>query len=240
MEKPIDRNDLAYWFPRLAAAGVAVPRTEIVRTEIDLARLCEGREPPGYAGFLGDLSAACLKIGLPCFLRTGHTSNKHDWKASCHLAGIGDLPRHVDNLVEFSELADILGLPTGTWAVRELVPLRVGFTAFNGMPVAMERRWFLRDGGVLCDHPYWPAGAIRDASDPRPGARLIRMELAGITREHRAAQREIAGRVAAAFDGAWSLDLALAEDGRWYAIDMAEMDRSYHWPGCEFGPESGA
>jgi hypothetical protein len=39
-------------------------------------------------------------------------------------------------------------------------------------------------------------------------------------------------RVSAAFDGAWSLDWAVDTRGKWWAIDMAEAERSFHWPGC--------
>ena len=39
-------------------------------------------------------------------------------------------------------------------------------------------------------------------------------------------------RVAEVFDGAWCVDWALATDGQWYAIDMAEASQSFHWDGC--------
>ena len=43
-------------------------------------------------------------------------------------------------------------------------------------------------------------------------------------------------KVAESFRGAWSLDWAKHKNGDWYAIDMAPMDVSYHWPDC---PRSG-
>ena len=89
--KNLDRTCLSYWFPRLAATGVSVPRTEIVRTNVVLGHLLDGKEPEGFAGFLEDVGSACERIGYPCFFRTGQTSAKHYWKDTCHLTKPSDL-----------------------------------------------------------------------------------------------------------------------------------------------------
>ena len=44
----------------------------------------------------------------------------------------------------------------------------------------------------------------------------------------------MSGKVAAHFEGYWSLDW-LRHQSRWYAIDMADGDRSWH-PGGRSGP----
>jgi hypothetical protein len=234
-----DRNDLAYWFPRLAAAGVPVPRTEIVATDLPLIGLCDGQPPEGLDGFLGRLRAAAGRLGYPAFLRTGHGSGKHQWRRTCYLAGPEDIPAHVAALVEWSALVDFLGLPTRTWAVREFLPLEAPFHAFDGMPVAREFRTFFRAGRLLCIHPYWPPDSIRNPS--RADWRELLAAASELSQPSRAldarpALERIVERVAPRFDGAWSLDLARAVDGTWYAIDMAEMDRSFHWPGCPNAP----
>ena len=59
-----DLSNLAHWFPILQAAGVPVPRTEIVTTKIDLGPLLDGRIPEGYDDFCGELVEACRRIGL--------------------------------------------------------------------------------------------------------------------------------------------------------------------------------
>lgn len=56
------------------------------------------------------------------------------------------------------------------------------------------------------------------------------------TARRQAAIHAIVARVSSRFDGRWSLDLAQHADGRWFAVDMAEMDRSYHWQGCPNDP----
>jgi hypothetical protein len=231
--RPVDRNDLAYWFPRLLESGVPVPRTEVVATDCPLYILLDGQSPPGFDLFLAELSVAADRVGYPCFLRTGHASNKHAWRESCFVRGPGELTGHVVNLVEFSVCADFLGLPTATWAVREFLGLNVPFEAFNGMPVAREFRCFFRHGMPLCRHPYWPEDAILEPS--RPDWREMLRTMSSLSDDEASSIDSLICRVATRFEGAWSVDVAQATDGRWVIIDMAEMDRSFHWPGCPFG-----
>lgn len=234
-----DRNDMAYWFPRLKATGVPVPRTELVTTAVRLDELLDGKAPVGFHDFISDLEAAALEIGQsPLFLRTGHGSDKHSWSRSCFVRGPEDLPAHVAHLVEWSALVDILGLPMTTWAVREFVPLWHTFTAFDGMPVAVERRIFIRDGKPTCEHGYWPPASIRNPSREDWQSLLYDHEDIARTYDSRTQIQAIITAVAPAFDGAWSLDVALARDGRWIVTDMAEADRSFHWPGCLYDPAS--
>lgn len=227
-----DRNDLAYWFPILESTGVPVPRTEIVTTTGDLAPILDGSPAPGFRPLCDDLRAALgrLGTGFPAFLRTGQGSGKHDWARTCYLAGGDSLVSHVAALVEWSETVDFFGLPTGTWAVREFLDLYSTFSAFSGMPVAREYRCFIRDGLVTCVHPYWPPDSLANPSVPDWWDRLV--ELYPPRSSHVGDAARIAQATARAFDGSWSLDLAQHRDGTWYAIDMAEAERSFHWPGC--------
>lgn len=235
-----DRACLSHWFPTLRSTGVPVPETRIVTVDVDLPALLEGGfeeadDRARYQMFMAQLRHAAEAIGgLPVFLRTGHLSGKHDWTRTCFLARGEDLAEHVAALVEWSCMVDPLGLPTKVWAVRKLLPLVSTFTAFRGFPVNRERRYFIADGKVRCAHPYWPPGAVEegepDAADWRARLALLNEqtpeEVAHLTRESE--------HVAAAFPPheAWSLDWALAQDGTWYAIDMAPAEVSYHWPGC--------
>ena len=83
----IDCNCITYWLPKLMAAGIPVPRTEIVETDIELPLLLNGHNPAGFVVFLCELREACDRIGYPVFLRTGHTSAKHDWEDTCYCEG---------------------------------------------------------------------------------------------------------------------------------------------------------
>jgi hypothetical protein len=242
-----DRNDMAYWFPRLLSADVPVPRTTLIEAPPDLVNILDGVKPEGYDEFIAKLTAAAYIVGDAtsehswyAFLRTGHTSNKHSWGKTCFLEspGFQDMRNHVFNLVEFSECADILGLPCRTWAVREFVPLWSTFTAFDGLPIAVERRVFIKDGKPLCDHNYWPPLAIRNPSREDWQSLLRDHDEIARLYDSRTQINAYLDRICSAFDGSWSVDFALGRDGVWRCIDLAEGDRSFHWPGCPHAPKS--
>jgi hypothetical protein len=171
-------------------------------------------------------------MGYPFFLRTGYGSGKHEWARTCFVPNPDVIPKHIVNLVEWSALVDFAGLPTNVWAVRELLETDAVFTAFLGMPIARERRYFISDGKVVCHHPYWPPDSIHSAcqADWREAVDRLNVE----TRLEVHTLTHLSERVAAHFEGAWSLDWLLSRYG-WYAIDMAEAGRSFHWPGCPTG-----
>lgn len=91
------RNCLSNWFRTLQDAGVPVPRTEIVKTDLPLWRYFgeEADSAPDCSEFFDQLAAAVLRIGTPCFLRTGQGSGKHRWKDCCYLADVAKLKQHV-------------------------------------------------------------------------------------------------------------------------------------------------
>jgi len=140
---------LSYWFPKLAATGVPVPETRIVTTDLPLCMLLDGPEQKDvrledWQAFVAEVRSAAKEIGgFPCFLRTGHGSGKHDWRTTCYVRDPNALGQHIFNLVEWSEMVDVFGLPTKVWAVRKLLPLLSSFTAFDGFPVNVERRYFI-------------------------------------------------------------------------------------------------
>lgn len=229
------KNDLSWWYPRLAATGIPTPETRIVTTTANLTALLDGKEPRGFKAFLEELDEALRATGAyPGFLRSGHTSDKHEWDGTCYVASGDALGHHVAAIVGFCFCASLVGLPTTTWAARRLLQLDASFTAFSGrMPVAMERRLFIAGGQVLCVHPYWPSEVIEDN---RPSREDWREVLAMHDAAWLAEQSEVlplAETVSRAFDGEWSLDFARDVQGKWWAIDMAQAEDSYHWPACQ-------
>lgn len=246
-----DKACLSYWFPKLAATGVLVPRTEIVTTDVELWRMLEpDGEIPGLNEFAEQLNKAMHSVGgPPCFLRTGHGSDKHGWVRTCfigsHTAAATNMTEHerwrnvllshVYQLIEWSHMVDIMELPTKVWAVRELLPLRAPFTAYRGMPIAREFRVFIADGGIVCVHPYWPKEALEEGNPSTSDWYEVYSRLMTLNGQENRSLRETAREVADAFaaDGVWSLDLAQHDDGRWFAIDMAPAELSFHWSGCQ-------
>lgn len=227
--------DLAVWYPRLLAAGIPTPRTEIVTTALNLDSLLDGRRPAGYAEFLTALGEAGDRIGWPCFLRTGYGSGKHDFSSTCHVPTRADLPARVAALVEWSALADLAGLPTSTWALRELVPVDALFTAFRGLPIGRERRYWLdASGAVVGHHPYWISAAIGSpsVSDWRDYLEELNHE----SPDEVAVLTALTARVGQALPGAWSVDWLFSPGRGWLCIDLAWAERSWFWEGHPSAP----
>jgi hypothetical protein len=227
--------DLADWYPLLAKAGIPTPRTHIIKTNADLTLLFDGVLPDGFDDLVTGIQDAAADVGYPAFLRTGHGSGKHDWANTCFLRSPQDVPAHVAALVDWSYAVDLVGLPTDTWVVRELLPLRPAFVAFAGLPVTRERRYFINAlGQVTGHHPYWPAAALAE-SNPRGRTGPLAPEawqplLADInveTDEEVAELTALTERVAAVVHGDWSVDWLYVEGRGWVCIDLAHFERSW-------------
>ena len=225
---------MSYWLPKLEAAGLPVPRTTLVPMSRaafrDVFNVFDGKplEDPANE-FLQELGAAAAEIGYPVFLRTGMTSGKHSWSRTCYLAYPERLLSHVASLIEFSECVSFVGLPCSWWAVRELLPTMplAACPNYDGMPVCREFRCFVLDGAVRCLHPYWPTEALERGGVANAAQVAERLSECFDEEEVRA----LAARAGAAVGGAWSVDVLETERG-WFVTDMAEAEKSWHWPGC--------
>ena len=246
-----DKTCLSFWFPRIEAAGLPVPKTRIVRAGVDLTAMVDGDALAaggyrrGFNDFLGKLAVAADAMGYPAFLRTGHTSGKHDWLETCCVADRKDLGQYVYNLVKFSCMAGIMGLPTNVWAIREMLPTTPFFTAFNGMPICREFRRFVDGPEVVCWHPYWPRKALvegfplLDGHWPRENCRQLPENfdklyesLCKFSEDDHFKLFQFASLAGKTLGDAWSVDLIETANG-WFLTDMAEADKSFHWEGCE-------
>lgn len=226
----MDKNTLSYWFPiLLKAIDVPVPRTKIIKTDADFWPLFDGHPAEEANEFLANLQIEVSDFGLPLFLRTGHTSAKHSWKDSCYVESVKGLSRNVWGLLEYSAIATPC-MPWNEWVLREFLDLDTRFTAFWGdMPINNERRYFIKDGEIICRHPYWPPPVFELTKTSTDDWRDI---LEKMNSEEAPELEELTMQVASVFDGAWSLDWAKTKNGDWYAIDMALARDSYHWPEC--------
>ena len=232
MPKPMIRQGstcLSYWFPIIEAAGLPVPKTVIVRAKSDLTMLLDGQKPEGWETLLAEIIDAAKTIGYPCFLRTGYGSGKHQWRDTCFVDQPEVLPLHVAALVEWSHVVDMMGLPTDVWVVREMLPVRplAYLENYGGMPLVREVRGFVRDGQVLCKHPYWPKQSIVDGG----GSASLFTPSSSLTSPEEIVVLDLLHRVGRAVPGSWSVDI-LDTDRGWYVTDMAEAARSWHEPSC--------
>jgi len=222
------RTSLLYWWPKVKDLGIPVPRTEIWEADlkswfdtVGVVRL------PSNLSFLEEGQRVARLIGYPLFLRTDLASGKHGWKRTCYVEDESVLPEHIYGVLEENEIAGIIGLDYRALVFREMLSLFAPFTAFRGdLPIARERRYFIRDGKVECHHPYWPEDAIRN-----PSSKEWRSQLASLNYET-IAEKEILAhyseKVANEMPGYWSVDYAFAIDGTWYLIDIAEGEKSWH------------
>ena len=236
----MDKNSMLYWWPRVKGLEIPMPKTEIVEFEMSHSEVFgildgEKRSADAWDRYTPKIQDAIRKVGTPAFLRTDHTSAKFDWESTCYYDASGHIRHHISSLVEFSAMADMIGLNVGAIAVREYISMASAFTAFSGqMPVNPERRYFVKNGEVICHHPYWIAEAIDQGTLEKdlPENWLELLEAMNTeTSEEIEFLTGYAETIAGAVDGYWSVDFCKSRDGRWVFIDMAEGVRSWH-PDC--------
>lgn len=217
-------NDISFWYPVLNRIGMRTPKTLLFYAPHEIGKVVDGEQTPEFSKLVRDVANARHEFGGEAFLRTGQTSNKHEWRNTCHLTIDSKVGWHLARLIEFSMLVD---LPYTTFAVREMIKTKPLTTAFHGMPIAREVRMFADRGKVICAHPYWPDEAFKDQP-------IKKEELAALQEMPDMAElNKMAEYVSDRFDGAWSIDFLQDDKGDWWLTDMALARTSYHWPECE-------
>ncbi len=241
-EKMIDPElerqcSMTFWWPLVADVNVPKPETVLlpIKDPDTLYGIFDGDAVAGesFKELADPARDVANTLGYPLFLRTDHVSGKHSYDRTCFVPSEEELPKHIFNVLEEHALAlDMFGPPFQAIALRRFIPLVSRFTAFWGLPIAKERRYFARDGQVECHHPYWPAEAIRFPRNVEPANwRDDLAELNIETVDEIALLTGYATNLAAVLPGYWSLDFALGQDGIWYFIDAARGERSWH-PEC--------
>lgn len=233
-----------YWLPT-AQKHAPTPKTIIVPVKHELMFLCDGITPKGYDELLKNIENAVNEIGWPAFIRTGQTSNKHSWKYTCGgCKSPADLPRIIGNLTEISGMAD---LPLVCFMVREMLPTKPIFLAFEDMPVTREFRFFAENGEITHIQPYWPEDALlmrkREWDDPNTERKpyvkddvpdwkdklslmsaLSTQEYGMLAEMSKAISKELPLP-----QGGWSIDWLQDSNGKWWLTDMAVEILSYRW-----------
>lgn len=224
------RSSLLHWFPRIKDLGIPVPKTGIV--PVDHRAMCKDHDRSYPAALAREVEAvvADLDLSYPIFIKGDEAAGKHRYRDTCYVESPEVLAAHIYEVAGENVLND---LTLEAIVVREYIPLAARFEAFNGLPIAPERRYFVEDGAAICSHPYWPRDAIEFWNEPEPDG--WREALAAMNTESTnevALLSGYAARVSAVLDGAWSVDFALGRNGTWYLIDMAEACVSWHPGDC--------
>ncbi|MFA7708412.1 MAG: ATP-grasp domain-containing protein [Candidatus Pacearchaeota archaeon] len=239
-------NSLAYWFPILKDLGINVPKTLIINVD-DYDKNCvpalkkmfwmeemTKEDQKSLSQFIATMEMFATKAGCPLFLRSGQTSNKHDWLDSCYVQDPLKIASHIQSIAEHSCMANMEGgWPINIWVLRKLIPTEPIFTAFNGFPVTREFRIFIRDGKVECVHPYWPREAVEGQTEDKDWAVKLKA-MNRLTKSEKEELVRLSTLIASKFEGWWSLDWLQGKDKKWYAIDMALGEDSYHFPKCKY------
>ena len=230
-----NRTSLLWWYPKVAGA-VDMPKTIIVPidpprdAEELLFREKEADDPP-LAAYSTAIMEAGRKVGYPLFIRTDLTSGKHSM--ACYVEKEPDIFRAVAELVETH--GGLLWLnrdsPVSAIVVRPWIELDSPFRAFAGLPISRERRYFVRDGKVVCRHPYWPEEAIQFWGEEPPGWQHQLGIISVQSETEIALLTGMAAKLSRRLPGAWSLDFARTKLGQWLFIDAALAHESWH-PEC--------
>lgn len=231
-----DKTALSYWFPKLQAAGLPVPKTIIISMPKDAQKAVwawfDGEKNGDMKPFITEIEKAGADVGWPAFLRTDHTSGKHNWKETCFLPDEASIGSHVMAIAEFSEIAGMMGeLPWNTWVVREMLPTRsIGVCPrYGDMPICKEFRFFVEDDHIRCHHPYWPRFSLEEGRAVLSDDAYA--ELCALSDGEAEHLFDLARATGKAVGGAWSVDILWTDRG-WFVTDMAEAHKSWHWPEC--------
>lgn len=224
-----DPNSALIWFPAIEAAGLPVPRTMFVDYEpSSLWPICDGQEP--LADFpLATLKETAAQMGYPLFVRTDLSSAKHDGPKSYRADSEADLLRCIGRTFEDNAMKDIAS-STRCWMFRELLNISYSFTGFGGLPIGKEWRFFADQDGVKCHHFYWPEQAFERGfgvpDDWRERLAVLSVEPDDDTLATLSAM--VLKAVQAIGENCWSVDFAQDETGKWWLIDMARAESSWH------------
>jgi hypothetical protein len=236
-ELEYNKNSLCYWYEITKGLDIPQPYTVIYKIPEDhLKQLRIEQFPKQIIDDSKKIINQDPNLIYPIFLRTDQASGKHGWKRSCFVEKEETLKSNIYEVIIANLLADILGLPFTALVFREYIPLESKFTAFWGeLPIAKERRIFIKNGKIQCSHPYWPEDAIEQPSIIYWREEL--KELNTLTKKDESILKKYSEILAKNFEDYWSVDFAKGRDGKWYLIDMAKGENSFHYLECEFCPE---
>ncbi len=225
----MDKTSLLYWYPQIKDLDIPQPKTEwLLLSQEEFYATMEGM-PDSILTGVTDLIKN--KFQLPVFIRTDLASAKHFWKNACYCDGPDRLKERLAETCMFNHCADMMGLLFTAIIVREYIEMDSKYLAFNDMPVNPERRYFIKDGKVLCHHHYWIKEAICRPSVDNWEQLSDEMNLE--TPDEIKLLTAYTEQVAKIFsDNYWSIDFCKAKDGRWILIDMALGNRSWHPENC--------
>ena len=238
-----NKNSFYYWYPFVKNLPIPQPETVLVPFPESEANKYLNPECDVYIGKSAELVREAIKklgVDYPVFIRTDQLSGKHQWDKTCFVESEAKLESCLCETMLFNHLADMMGLPFTGFVVREYIEMDSLYRAFGNMPVNSERRYFIKNRGIICHHPYWFEGAISGCSyheTPLPDNwKELSAKMNFESDDEVILLSGHANKIAQVLDGFWSVDFCKSREGLWYMIDMAMGERSWH-PICPENPE---
>lgn len=231
------KDSAKFWFPRINTldmkvllANVNIPQTVFVdynEAEIfDAANIGYGVP---YSKLFVAVELAIRYDSKTAFIRTDVTSAKHLGLNAIKVSPTNNLHFALRQTLKHAEEKTYLSkYKSSAIMVRSWIDIP-GATAFKGLPIGHEWRIFAGPRGIYCANPYWPKEALEGFMDnsaaiPEP-PQLAPAHL-----------RTAAYIAALAMDGGiWSVDFVEDIHGKFWLIDMARGENSYHNEHCECG-----
>lgn len=247
-------TSLGHWWPKILHTDVPKPRTRLVEIPYKdwyeaAWQLEEGTSHERIIEILNPHLAKCqeflfAQFPQKAFMRSFFHSAKHEIDGPAITTG-DELQARALTLLHETLLKDI---PFEGLAIREFLHLEHKFTAFQGLPIARERRvlvtpspgkfqepyqgtLFQQEGISVRVFPYWPKKAIVSWKDPLPEG--WEAQLDELNRDD-ARDTDILARNAlvlyrelAADHPNWTFDFARTVGGTWYFIDAAVAEASW-------------
>lgn len=239
----IGKTSMLYWYPlsTKAAGDINVPKTIILELQgvhpqmksiirkLFMMKNITKEEKEAVSKLAWTCRAFAEQIGYPLFIRNDYSSHKHEWSSTCYVTTKEKLFEQVYQQLELNIMSN---LNYNAIIFRELIDTRPIFYAFDSMPVTKERRYFIKDGKVVCHHPYWPSEAFRNYD-----LENWQIMLANMNREYPKEVdylTKVAERISNLMPEFYSVDFLMDRKGKWWLIDMAEGEVSYHWKECQY------
>jgi len=226
----MDETSMLFWYPKIKSLPIPQPKTEILEIgdEMTSSEFLINNKLNDYKD---EIEKIADKLNYPLFVRTDQASAKHGWEKTCFVKTKENLMANIERTIEFGFLADILGLDATALVFREYIEMDSKYTAFYGkMPVCPERRYFIKDGKIICHHEYWITDAIANPSVEN--WEELSNEMNKETQSEITTLSSCAQKVANIMPDFWSVDFCLSKSKTWYLIDMAKGERSWHKKEC--------
>lgn len=211
------------WYAFLDLIDVNTPETK----EVNLVRQTdEGDLPYGFDEEM--VMKKVEELGLPVFVRTDAASDKHRMEKASKISSEEEIVEHINEVI-FHNASNML--PMNSLYFREWLDLKHRFKAFTGTPIAQELRFFIHNGQILDYHFYWVKDSIKFRGSEKVEDwqdKWARTKDEALDHSDKAIFQAETVAEKMRGQGFWSVDFARAEDGTWYAIDMARGEVSWH------------